>query len=125
MKYFFGKLILAFYLGLFCFFIHLSINKYMKGTTKFETNFVESKELLYPSVSVCPKYTFKSPTVNRAIFKENKSLEEQKMFVMGKIWKKDEVFHFVNHPGIFGLSFPCVTLIDGTDPGKPCHFPLR
>ena len=125
MKFFFGKLILVFYLGLFCFFIHLSIDKYMRGSTKFEMDFVESKKLLYPSVSICPKYTFKSATVNREMFAENKSLEEQKSFVMGKIWKKDEVFNFVNHPGIFGLSFPCVTLNDGTDPGKPCHFPYR
>ena len=88
----------------------------MKDTTKYETNFVESRKVLYPSVSICTKYTFKSATVNREMFAENKSLEEQKSFVMGKIWKKDEVFTFVNHPGIFGLSFPCVTLNDGTDP---------
>ena len=84
----------------------MSIKKFMKGTTKFETSFVESKELLYPSVSVCPKYTFKSTTVNREILDQNKSLEEQKNFVMEKIWKKEEVFYFVNHPGIFGLRFP-------------------
>ena len=56
---------------------------------------------------------------------ENGSLAYKKKLAMENIWSKSEVFHFVSHPGMFGMAYPCVTTNDGSDPGKPCYFPFR
>ena len=55
----------------------------------------------------------------------NATLTEKKKKIFESIWNKSEVFYFVNHPGMFDMRFPCVTINDGEDPGKPCIFPFR
>ena len=125
MKRFIPKFLGCFYFAVFCYYVHLSIMKYMKGATKYESKFVDDDKVQYPSLSVCPKYTFKKTSVTRTLLITNESISQKINLVRENIWKKDDVFSFVNHPGIFGQGYPCVTLNDGTDPGKPCTFPVR
>ena len=125
MKQFIPKFLGCFYFAVFCYYIHLSIVKYMKSATKSESEFVEDDIVQFPSLSVCPKYTFKETSVTRKLLISNESVGQKINLVRENIWKKDDVFYFVNHPGIFGPGFPCVTLNDGTDPGNPCSFPVR
>ena len=125
MKYFIQKFLGCFYFGVFSYFIYLSIGKYLLGSTKYSPIVKTVDKVQYPSISVCPKFTFKEATATTELLSNNMSLDEKKSLALEKSWKKGEVFHFVSHPGIRGLNFPCVTLNDGTDPGKPCHFPIR
>ena len=117
-------LLACFYFGIFCYQISLSIQKYLKRSTILQSTLVEEEEVQYPSISVCTKYMFKNGPIAKQLF-SNKSLTEKKMLVLNSVWNKSEVFNFVNHPGMLGLRYPCVTSNDGTDPGKPCSFPFR
>ena len=125
MKYLVQKLLGCFYFGVFAYYIYFSIEKYLQGRTKYVSHVDDAEQVQYPSISVCPKYTFKEATVTTDLMSTNMSLNEKKRLALENIWKKEEVFHFLSHPGIRGLRFPCVTRNDGTDPGKPCHFPIR
>ena len=118
------KLLACFYFGIFCYEISISIEKYLKRSTIFHTTVEEEEEVKYPSISVCAKYMSKHGSIAKQL-DSNKSLTEKKMLVLNSVWNKSEVFHFVSHPGMLGLRYPCVTSNDGTDPGKPCSFPFR
>ena len=124
MKIAIQKLLACFYFGLFCYSISKSIEKYLNKSKIFHSTIDPEDEVQYPSISVCPKYMSKHGTIANQIF-SNKSLTEKKMHVLNSVWNMTEVFHFVNHPGMLGLRYPCVTKNDGGDPGKPCSFPFR
>ena len=78
--------------------------------------------MLYPSVSVCKKYTF-DKNLNYLFDKDSVNLTEVKELVIENSWNIEEVFYFMSHPSMLGMTFPCTTMLDGTDPGKPCVFP--
>ena len=79
---------------------------------------------MYPSVSVCKKYTFDIYLDN--LFEDGTAnLTVVKELVIENSWNVEEVFYFLTHPTMLGLTFPCTTRLDGTDPGKPCMFPVR
>ena len=80
--------------------------------------------MLYPSVSVCKKYTFEK-NLNYLFDKDSVNLTEVKELVIENSWNVEEVFYFLTHPSMLGMTFPCTTRLDGTDPGKPCMFPVR
>ena len=119
------KILLLFYLGLFLYFISTSLVKYFRGTSTYITKLDDATLIQYPSISVCTRYTSKKDPFNKATLYSNLSLNENKKLVSENIWNKSEVFYFVNHPGMLDMRFPCVTINDADDPGKPCSFPFR
>ena len=87
--------------------------------------FTDVEELLYPSISICKKYTFADKrTMWRLINDTGLSLMEKKEMALRDIWDRMKVFHFVTHPGMLNMTFPCITTNDGTDPGRLCSFPF-
>ena len=78
--------------------------------------------LLYPSVSVCKKYTFNNYIDD--IFADG-SLGLQDVIDRVRMESLDieQLFYFFSHPEMLGLTFPCTTILGGTTPGKPCIFP--
>ena len=123
MKVAIQNLLLVFYLGLFFYFISNSLIRYYSGVTVKITNLKDATDIQYPSISVCTKYTSKKVILSNLF--SNESLSYKKKLIYESIWNKSEVFYFVNHPGMLGMKFPCVTINDGDDPGKPCLFPFR
>ena len=122
------RLLLLFYLVLFSYFISKSVIKLLRGDTVYVTNMEDATFIQYPSISVCTKYTSKIlsyPIADTNKLYTNKSLNENKELISESIWNKSEVFYFVNHPSMLGMRFPCITINDGDDPGKPCKFPFR
>ena len=124
MKVYAQKLLVCFFLGLFSFLFSQSIQKYIRGETSYRSDYVDIEKIQYPSISVCKKYTFEGTITSKNLF-TNISLADKKKIALDNIWNKSEVFHFVNHPGMFRMTYPCLTTNDGTDPGKPCYFPFR
>ena len=117
------KILLCFYLVLFFSVIFHSFWEYFRGNTVYSTTIEETAIILYPSISICTKYMFKNGDI--AQIYSNTSLTVKKSLILDNIWNKTEVFHFVNHPDMLGMRFPCTTINDGDDPGKPCSFPFR
>ena len=111
-------------LGLFFYIFSISLAKWFNSRTAVDRLVIDIENIQYPSISVCKSFAANSPDILPRLF-ENGSLDMKKKIAMNNIWKKNEVFHFLSHPGMFGMEFPCVTTIDGTDPGKPCFFPFR
>ena len=124
MKVLAHKLLMCLYVGLFSYELSLSIRKWFLGRTKYVSNVVDVEKIQYPSMSICKRVTFNGKEILPKLF-ENGSLAYKKKLAMENIWSKSEVFHFVSHPGMFGMAYPCVTTNDGSDPGKPCYFPFR
>ena len=118
------KVVLCLVVAMFFYTFYGSIEKWHSGRTSFASNVIEVERILYPSITVCKKYALNSNEVMSKLFADV-SLEEKKKLVLENMWNITDVFHFMNHPGMFGLVFPCVTADDGTDPGKPCSFPFH
>ena len=119
-----NKMFLFVYVGLFLYFISRSVNKYFNRNTVMVSNLEAAETFQYPSVSICPTYTSKNGSIANFLF-SNASLIDKKKKIFESIWNRSEVFYFVNHPDMFGMRFPCVTIHDGNDPGKPCSFPFK
>ena len=96
-----------------------SIEKYLAAKTDYDATTIDVDEIQYPSISVCRKYAMDNIDAFPKLL-TNDSLTSKKKLVLENIWGIDDVFHFVSHPGIFGLKCPCLTTNEGTDPGKPC-----
>ena len=77
----------------------------------------------YPSVSVCTEYTFKK-YIDEEIL-SNLSMSETKNLVKSVLWKRNETFYFVNQKFENRSEFPCMTISESKDPGRPCSFPFR
>ena len=112
-------------LGLFIWQLTLSIFKYLSWKTSFYNTVAEEETNLYPSVTVCKKYTFDSYLDYMFQDTTSSSADDIKKAVLENSWGVEEVFYFFTHPGMFGLRYPCTTMIDGSDPGKPCEFPYK
>ena len=110
---------------MFSYYIFQSVKRYFHGRTTYHSSVVNVEQVQYPSISVCSKNTFRGNNVTDVLLSNNVSFNDKKMLALENIWKKNELFYFLSHPGISGMRYPCVTLNDGTDPGKPCHFPIR
>ena len=117
-------LITIFYLVVFIFFFSKSIRSFLERRKIFMIDTTPISEFQHPSVSICPKYTFKKTPFTHKLL-SNLSNAEKKAVADNNRWSKKEVFYFVNHPGMLSMTYPCLTLIDGADPGKPCSFPFR
>ena len=121
--YYFNIFVLLLLLSLFLWQCSISIMKYTSYKTSFFTTLFEEEMVLYPSVSVCKKYTFEK-YLNYLFDKDSVNLTEVKELVIENSWNIEEVFYFMSHPSMLGMTFPCTTMLDGTDPGKPCVFPV-
>ena len=121
--YYFNIAIFISLLALFLWQSSISLIKLTSLKTNFYNTIMEEDTVLYPSVTVCKKYTF--DTYLDHMF-ENKdiNLTEVKELVIANSWDIEEVFYFFTHPNMLGLTFPCTT-DGGTDPGKPCMFPYK
>ena len=116
-------LVMMILLALFMRQCSISITKFFSNKTTFHTTSREEDMVLYPSVSVCKKYTF--DTYFDYLFDgKTSNLSEIKKLVRNNSWDIEKVFYFFSHPGMLGLTFPCTTTLDGGDPGKPCMFPF-
>ena len=84
----------------------------------------ESTDIQYPSVTVCP-IPGSRDRFEAAVFNPSTSLEEAEQIFKESIWKKNEIFYFVNQKHQLNPGFPCMTSSQGMmDPGKPCIFPF-
>ena len=122
-----GPLINTFFLAiLFSLFMWQTIFatlKYLEFTTIMSTSNSDEGSILFPSISVCKKYSFNTYAA-QSIRNTSMSFSEKINLLKEKLWTRNETFYFANHPGMFNVSFPCTTQDDtGTDPGKPCSFP--
>ena len=93
-------------------FIALNLNRYD------EVNMIP-----YPSVSVCTEYTYKT-YIEKQIF-SNSSMEEAENLVKSFTWKRNETFYFVNQKYENMSDYPCITIPESNDPGRPCVFPFK
>ena len=83
-----------------------------------ERNFIQ-----YPSISVCMEYTFKK-YIDHKFNDPNISFEDTVKLIDTNHWKLNESFYFLNHKiGPMG-DFPCMTIKESVDPGRPCYFPF-
>ena len=97
--------------------------KYLAGNTITSSTSVDDGSILFPSVTVCKKYF--NGLEEEEIRNMSLSMEDKLARLHGQVWNRSEVFHFVSHPDMFNLSFPCTTLAStDTTPGKPCTFPF-
>ena len=121
---FFNILIFCVLLGLFIWQCSLSISKFMRNKTSFYNTIKSKDTILYPSVTVCKKYTYEK-NLDYLFHDGTLRLSEIKEEVIKNSLDVEKVFYFFTHPGMLGLTFPCTTNLDGTDPGKPCAFPAK
>ena len=124
MKILANKVLMFLFFGLFCYQMSKSVRKWFNSRTDYGITRVDVDKIQFTSISVCLKFTFKDKEVTPTLF-GNASPTEKKQLALDNIWRKNEVFQFVSHPGIFGMTYPSVTSNDVLDPGKPCHFPFR
>ena len=74
----------------------------------------------YPSITVCPEKTFKSPKS----IPESGTFENVKKFYLENVRSLHEVFFFVNQRTWSRDGHRCMTGKVSEDPGRPCIFPL-
>ena len=124
MKILVNNVLMFLFFGLFWYQMSKSVRKWFNSRTDYGITRVDVDKIQFPSISVCSKFTLKDKEVTPTLF-GIATPTEKKQLALDNIWRKNEVFQFVSHPGIFGMTYPCVTSNDGLDPGKPCHFPFR
>ena len=77
----------------------------------------------YPSISVCPEYSFKEYIDEQIL--GNLSLHEKEMLIKSKLWTRNETFYFVNQHTSLKNGYSCMTNRESIDPGRPCQFPFK
>ena len=118
----------VFILPIFCLFLFScfwSFQNLLDNKTGTDEKIIDGEKILYPSITVCKKYTFDYPEIGDLILNKTASLEEKKKEALKNVWSREKLFYFVSHPTMMNLTFPCTTTDDGTDPGKPCAFPVK
>ena len=121
------KILYAFwFIVLFALFVWQTLHatlKYLDKTTITSTSDIDDGTILFPSITVCKKYSqfnLESYLMNKSINVSDKIMRYHNI-----TWSKHEVFYFFSHPHMFDKSFPCTTMEGrGTSPGKPCSFPF-
>jgi hypothetical protein len=76
------------------------------GNTSVFTSVEEEDTLLYPSVTVCKKYTFDQYKVN-ILLNESVTIIYTKVAIVENSWTREKVFYFLSHPKMENLTFPC------------------
>ena len=87
--------------------------------------------MLYPSVSVCKKYSLELDN----LFVENirsAGNDTEVSHIVGSVenlYQEDlslenQIFFFTQ-PGVMNMTYPCTTTHGGTSPGRPCIFPIN
>ena len=89
----------------------------------FKNNVQERTSLVYPSVTVCKKYTF-NEYIDDIFLNKSLSLEEVVETATAQSWDVEELFYFFSQPNRRRARFPCTTVYGGTRPGQPCVFPV-
>ena len=78
---------------------------------------------MYPSVSVCRKYSFDQQSLDFDYY----DYQEVDTFIdwinKYSVGMEDQ-FYFFTLPGVENLTFPCTTTLGGMTPGRPCVFPI-
>ena len=119
--FYFRLVVMATMTVLFLVEAHKAWSSWREARTSVVESVVPVDTLLYPSLSVCKRYTY--DTFLDPLLLNSSSLEEARGVVEGRVWGREQVVRFLGHPSILNLTFPCMTNQDGTDPGKPCSFP--
>ena len=117
-------IVLVFFV-IFVFFCSLSLINLQSKKTGVDEDIVDITEIMYPSVTVCKKYTFENKITGNVIKDARLSIEEKKKMAIENIWDISKVFYFVSHPNMMNMTFPCLTKISGGDPAKPCSAPFH
>ena len=122
----FNTILFLILFSLFIWQCSISIIKFLSKKTSFYTTIKSTDTIVYPSVSVCKKFTYEKYLDDLFSNESTTSIVELKKVVVENSWDLEEVFYFLTHPQVYdGLTFPCTTKLDGTDPGKPCMFPFK
>ena len=99
-----------------------AVKKMTSTRTDMDEKVKHVDKIVYPSITVCKRYTYDNRgTTERMILKDTISLPQKKEAVREATWNRSQLFHFMNHPGMLNLTFPC-TSQNGEDPVKPCLF---
>ena len=118
---YFKTFLLCVLFAAFMYELVISLMKYSHMNTGFHISSWHQEEVLYPSLTVCKKPTFgeyiDDQILNASEFSTLQSL------VSSHAWTREQVFYFLSHPRMLGLSYPCTTTWGGVEPGKPCSFP--
>ena len=105
--------------GIFVFFCSLQLIELLEKKTAIHEEVVNAQEILYPSITICKKYTFEDKTTGKRI-----PVVEKKKLALQNVWNRSNVFYFVSHYGMMNITFPCITNTVGSDPAKLCSFPF-
>ena len=102
----------------------ISIGNQLSGKTWMNDEVVDMDQVLYPSVSVCQNYPYEDGGKLSTVLKNISISTEGKIKIAREnVRNADQLFYFVNHPGMRIKPFPC-TVHGGTDKGAPCSFPF-
>ena len=72
--------------------------KYLSKKTSIQILSYDMKEPLYPSMSVCKKYTF-SNYLEPIMLSNKSTYANVANSIESNLWTRDKVFFFLNHPG--------------------------
>ena len=72
--------------------------KYLSKKTSIQILSYDMKETLYPSMSVCKKYTF-SNYLEPVMLSNKSTYANVANLIESNLWTRDKVFFFLNHPG--------------------------
>ena len=115
-------LLKIFFISLFLFVCQHSWKKYRTQRTTTELRKNRMEKVQYPSVSICVQNAIK--TYVDISNNSNLSFIETMNLIKENVWKRNEAFFFVNQASGNSSGFPCITLKDSFDPGRPCSFPF-
>ena len=107
---------------LFCTILFQSGLKYRKKITSYQKTSVNEDKLLYPSVSICKKYTFDN-YIDEELLNHTFSMSEKQDLIQQNAWLRERAVIFLGHANMLGMTYPCLTTLGGTDAGKLCSFP--
>ena len=107
---------------LFCTILFQSGLKYRKKITSYQKTSINEDKLLYPSVSICKKYTF-DDYIDEELLNHTFSMSEKQDLIKKNAWLRERAIIFVGHASMLGMTYPCLTTLGGTDAGKLCSFP--
>ena len=113
---------LTIFVLLFCAILFRSGLKYSKRNTSFQKTTVNEEKLLYPSVSICKKYTF-DDYIDEDLINPTVTLSQKQNLIRNNSWLRSRALFFLGHAGMLGLTYPCLTTMGGTDSAKLCSFP--
>ena len=112
-------------LVLFTLFLWTCFMSFSKYSQRRKSSDIKLKDVItvqYPSVTICPEYTFKTYIDDDII--DGTNFDEVKQKITKNVWKLNESVYFIDHPHNGSDGFPCMTTMKSVDPGKPCSFPF-